>query len=115
MRSLFFIFSLMFSAVVLSAGSGTGDQIVEAIQITSYDNLEIRLADQSHKSSCVTSGQENKIYIPAKDNNFDHFLSIALAAQISQKHVYIWIENGNCVTQGATSYPRASTILLRDY
>lgn len=113
MKSVILFMLLTVSSLSFAAGSGTGDQKVLQVEITSKDNLRITLAGESHASTCATSGKERVFVVPKADNNFDHFLSIALTAHSNGKKVYFWIENDSCVTEYSNSYPRPSTIVLR--
>ncbi|CAD5247766.1 conserved exported hypothetical protein [Alteromonas sp. 38] len=115
MRITLLISTLAFSLNCFSAGSGTGDQNIELVEITSWDNLRIKLVNEQHSSTCVTSGKEKEIVIPKDDNNFDHFMTIALTAFTTNKKIYMWLDNDSCVTQGATRYPRPMTMALRNY
>lgn len=106
---------LLFSSRAFAAGSSTGNQVVESVEITSADNLKIVLTAAGHKSNCVTAGKETQIMVPKGDNNFDHFLSIALAAQAANRKIYMWVDNDGCVTEYSVNYPRPTKIVIRNY
>jgi|GEM_PF-2762705 len=105
----------LLSTSTLAAGSGTGHQNVASIEITSSDNLKITLEGESHQSSCSTTGSETQMMVPFGDRNFEHFLSLALAAQASNRKVYMWISNSSCVTEGSKNYARPMTMIIRNY
>ena len=96
----------------VAAGSGTGDQFVENVQITSMDNLRIKLASESHSSQCASSGKERELMIPRDDPNFDHFMSIALTALTANKKVYMWLDNNTCIDHFGAKHPRPMNISI---
>ncbi|MEG3768534.1 hypothetical protein [Alteromonas sp. 14N.309.X.WAT.G.H12] len=110
-----FVLTVFVAFNVVAAGSGTGDQVINAIEIDSHNNLRIYLANANHNSTCATSGKEKTLTLPKSDANFDHFLSIALTAQTTGKKVYMWLDNSQCVTEGSTYFPKPMTIILRNY
>lgn len=95
-----------------AAGSGTGDQYVESVQITSADHLRIRLAAESHNSTCASSGRERDLMVPSNDPQLEHMMSIALTALTANKKVYIWLDNASCVEQYGYRYPKVGNISI---
>ncbi len=107
--------SLFCFNTAFASGSGTGDQQVEAVEITSLDNLRIKLVGEKHQSTCASTAYRKQMVVPKADPNFDHFLSIALTALSTGKRVYFWLDNDSCVTEYSNVYPRPMTISLRNY
>lgn len=97
---------------VLAAGSGTGEQYVENVQITSSDHLRIKLSAEAHQSTCVSSGKETEMMVPANDPQLEHMMSIALTALTANKKIYIWIDNASCVEQYGYRYPKVGNISI---
>ncbi|TRY33416.1 hypothetical protein [Aliiglaciecola sp. M165] len=113
MKNILLLILLAVNGLSFAAGSGTGDQKVLQVEISSKDNLKITIEGESHASTCTTAGKERVLVVPKEDNNFDHFLTIALTAHSNGKSVYFWIDNNVCVTEYSNSYPRPMTIVIR--
>jgi hypothetical protein len=81
---------IIFSASSL-ASSGNGWHTVTQVELNSSNHVFIRFSGSSHTESCAVSNAHSQLVVDKSHPQLRMYYSMALAAVMSGKPVYAWV------------------------